>query len=167
MAVVCMSAKAQATELKVIGYWEAVETYGYWDAPISVWFKKDGTCTYTNPSGSIECNGYIITDGGSSQILHLISPRDFQGRSQFTMVNIKIGLGAPINGKYSLSFAPFGSPIQTTEYVIMEKKEEPSSVRAIDTDKTATDSTKYNLNGMAVENPQGLYIQSGKKKMAK
>jgi len=165
MAVVCMTVNAQKEQWLVDCYYEATEVYGEdWVQPVSIWFKSDGTCEYTNTKGHINCSGYVITDGGYGYKLHLFSGKDFDGNPEFTMVNLSIGYYKDAG---DLFFAPFDTYDQLIQYAVMHKKDAPSGVRTANVEKTATDSTKYNLNGMPVENPQGIYIQSGKKKVAK
>ena len=46
------------------------------------------------------------------------------------------------------------------------QKDEPTSVRSM-TKEEIPDSNKYNLQGMKVEDPEGIYIQNGQKFIAK
>ena len=46
------------------------------------------------------------------------------------------------------------------------QKDEPASVRSM-TKEEIPDSNKYNLQGMKVEDPEGIYIQNGQKFIAK
>ena len=165
MAMTCICVKAQIEEGSLIGYWTVAEGEtppSYYDVPTSIYFKKDGTCEYTDSRGTIQCNGFTL--GHDGHYLHLFSGTNFQGNTEFTMINMRVYDAEP-TGDYKACMY-FYSYDRETWKVKMEYSPSPSSVRSVTADP-ARGTKRYDLRGVATDNPKGLYIQDGKKSICK
>lgn len=163
MAAACLSAKAQYIyERSLIGEWDLYESSGYNDAvPLRITFRDDGTCTYTDWRGTLECAGYIISD--MSQTIHLFSGTNFNGNPVMTMVNMMLVPG--IEWASDFSYVTLKAFDGTSWWVKMERKVSPSGVRSAQAGQH--DGKKYDLRGVETKHPSGVYIQDGNKKVGR
>ena len=166
MALMSLDAQAQQLEeTSLLGKWKIweLENYdgffrGYGDAAEYLEFFDDGTAKATF------FNGYQITFTGfwlSNGVWHEM------------VLNLLLGQNAPVYIDKLIidKVLPTGEPTTITfknfkkTSVAIYKKESSNEVRAIENDKS--NSKKYNLQGMKVEDPEGIYIQNGQKYIAK
>lgn len=145
-------------------YFVTIEHRGssWTDAPISIYFQKDGTCEYTDHRGTLQCQCYIISSG--EQRLHLIANHDFNGEQNLTIINLRF------QGTRSIGLEEYylylGEYDDLSKSVTMRKQNSQSRVNAIMESK-CDDNVKYSLSGIQTESPTGVYIQSGKKKLSR
>lgn len=162
MAMACICVKAQTiNESVLIGYWQPAddeEIPPYYDVPTCIWFKDNGTCEYTTQEGTLYCEGFTL--GHDGNYLHLFSRNNYAGNTEFTMINLRLGR-ANHPGDYKV-YLYFNSYDGKSWKIKMVNNISPSSVRSITADP-ARGTKKYDLQGVATDNPKGVYIQDGKK----
>lgn len=174
LAVMSLSASAQiAREGDLFGVWEVESSTGEYNSENfnieRMVFPGNGQCTiYANISryfdegpqmvlAELQCNGYMITDYDK---LHVFSNRGYDGYSTFMMQNFVIDEFVMRDRFVLTSFN--GRSRITMKFA----DKDPAGIREANMD-AGTDSTMYNLQGVPVTSPKGVYIQSGKKQIGK
>ena len=166
MALMSLGAFAQQLEeSSLIGKWEVFDAENEGDffrgcdnAAEFFEFFDDGTAKATMFGGyTITYTGFWLSNGNWHEMC----------------LNLLLGQNAPvyIDKLVIDKVVPLGEPTTITlksfkgkSYAVY-KKVETASVRSIEMEKN--NKSKFNLQGMKVEDPEGVYIQNGKKFVAK
>ncbi len=148
------------------GCYFVAEEYGNteWEnAPISVHFKDDGTCVYTDNRGTLECYAYIVSNNGNK--LHLLAGRNFDGDLVPTAINLRLN-GVGLLGHYSGFWVSLGAYDNPSKFSMMKKQEQTNEIRAIESQRESN-GTEYNLQGIRSAKSIGVTILNGKKEIRK
>lgn len=166
LALVASAAAAQAqSNLSLMGRFVfSSVVFGdlSWDYPMEITFRADGTCSYTDRRGTLECQGVIVSE--DKDTIHLFAGRDFGGSLGLTMVNLRFG--GIMNTAQDGCRMRLGLYGDSSSYLVeLTRTDDGSSVR--DVTRAEEGGDMYGLDGVRTDTPSGVYIQDGVKKTAR